>query len=111
MSYDQALKHWKNHRKDRFFQQCSGPTPEGCETTHIVPSEEELSVDSMKAILASATEFPIYIAQYRLGYWYTTAMNCVGSTRIESREALEQFAEDYVFSQVSAKQVTDENSF
>lgn len=24
MSYTQAMKHFKNHRKDRFYQQCSG---------------------------------------------------------------------------------------
>lgn len=23
MSYKQAMKHWHNHRKDRFYQQCS----------------------------------------------------------------------------------------
>ena len=24
-NYDKAMQHWKNHRKDRFVQQCSGP--------------------------------------------------------------------------------------
>lgn len=26
MSYSQYMKHWKNHRKDKYYQQCGGST-------------------------------------------------------------------------------------
>ena len=29
MSYGQYMKHWKNHRKDRHYQQCSGYAGDG----------------------------------------------------------------------------------
>ena len=32
MGYDQHMKHWKNHCKDKFLQQCSGPSHEPAES-------------------------------------------------------------------------------
>lgn len=111
MSYDQAMKHWKNHRKDRFFQPCAGPvfTRTGYQTGSEI--EDRRSIESMSRILTEDHGFPIWLKQDSLGFWYEVPSNDIAGALIESREALEQFAEDYVFSQVSAKQVTDENSF
>ena len=47
--YDQAIKHWKNHRKDRYTQQCGGPVhhediPEESKIRYMILDENEAVV-------------------------------------------------------------------
>ena len=100
MSYDQAMKHWANHRKDKYFQPCSGPVPEACSVAVDAATEDRLSLESMKKILGEDHVFPIYLAQTSNGVWEKVARNRISCVLCRDRENLERFAEDYVFSQV-----------
>lgn len=44
MSYNQHMKHWNNHRKDRFYQQCA-PS---------LPTEKTLSLAMISEIYANS---------------------------------------------------------
>ncbi len=65
----------------------------------------------MCCILFEEHDYPIYLKQDALGFWYKVASNDIAGAKIQSYEALCQFAKDYCFSQISAKQVTSENTF
>lgn len=44
MSYKKAIKHWKNHRKDMYYQQCSGYSSFKEKQTEIKESVNALKV-------------------------------------------------------------------
>lgn len=54
MSYEQAMKHWGNHRKDKFYQPCSGPVhhePQQKEGKNMLSKETALKIlDAIDAI-------------------------------------------------------------
>lgn len=98
MSYEQALKHSKNHRKDRFYQQCSGYAGNG-EATPLTEEElQNLAIKSFKELLekAQTISFPIYIRQ-SAGWFYSVVdeKNLFGE-KINSYADLVQFGKDYV---------------
>lgn len=93
------MKHWKNHRKDRFFQQCGGPTSEHAGEVHL-SEEQELrnSMKSMLAVLKSEQDFPICIMLHlKSGTWEVVPHNNLFGMKVESRERLVEFAEKYVY--------------
>ena len=97
MSYEQAMKHSKNHRKDRFYQQCSGYAGDGKPQYPPITQEQEdrHSYSSMCKLLLSVHVFPVYIAQDNHGFWGIVPHNHISGTLIESYEALEIFAKEY----------------
>lgn len=99
-NYEQHMKHWKNHKKDRYYQQCSGYGGAG-----IVDDKEKMQTknkeeESFKQILVEAKNvfFPIYIASSG-GYWFFCDKNNLFGTMIASYEELKQFGRDYVFNE------------
>ena len=98
MSYEQAMRHSKNHRKDRFVQQCSGYFGGGGFSGHYLPGEEIAanSEKSMREILETVNEFPVYLHQQTwVGIWELVPSNHLFGHEIKSREELEQFARDF----------------
>lgn len=97
MGYEQHMKHWKNHRKDRFYQQCGGPRRE----PEKLASKEQMEQMERRSFLyliekTGDEEFPIFIRQGSGGIWSTTCeKDCFGH-RIESREELLRFYELYI---------------
>lgn len=67
MNYEQAMRHTRNHRKDRFYQE----------------------------ILGAVKEFPVYIHQKKTGEWELVPKNHLFGQEIGSLEELAQFASDY----------------
>ena len=63
--YEQAMRHTRNHRKNRFYQQCSGYFGDGRPDGFKVPEDvfSDLSAKSMEKILGAVEEFPVYIHQ------------------------------------------------
>ena len=97
MSYEQAIKHWSNHRKDRFFQQCSGYAGDGIPSgARMTPEQEEaLSRKTMTEILTQDLGFPIYLAQDNIGRWMIVPKNHISGVEIKDPEALKAFAFEY----------------
>lgn len=98
MSYDQSMKHWKNHRKDKYFQPCAAPANEISEKNIEELSEEiskELSKATIDKIISGADRFPLFIHQDLSGAWSIVPPNHLFGTKIESHEQLVNFAIDY----------------
>ena len=92
MSYEQAMKHSRNHRKDRFVQQCSGYAGNG--ESEQMPEEKRRQLEletfaKLKELPAEA--YPIYIARSGGYYWHETMEQHLFATRIDSPKALEKF--------------------
>ncbi len=97
MSYEQHMRHRRNHRKDRFYQQCGGPvneTPEPLTKEQV----EHLERQSFLSLIEKAKggAFPIFIRQISGGAWCTTSEGDCFGQRIESLEELLNFFELYV---------------
>lgn len=98
MSYEQAVRHSRNHRKDRFVQQCNGYFGDGVPGECYVSAEEfsENSKKSLEEILKSAKEFPIFLYQdSHLGIWKIVPGNHLFGQEVSSRKDLERFAKDF----------------
>lgn len=96
-SYEKAMRHIRNHRKDRFYQQCSGYFGDG-EPDGFRVSEDafaDLSAKSMEKILATVTEFPVYLHQQKTGEWGLVPKNHLFGQEISCKEDLVRFAADY----------------
>lgn len=98
-NYEQHMKHWKNHRKDRFTQQCGGPTSKA---THNPISENyliEAEYESFTRILEEAQrmDFPIWIANAGGWHWFICDEKNLFGNRIESYEELVTFGNEYVY--------------
>ena len=97
-AYGQAMKHWTNHRKDRFYQPCSGIVSERPKIDSVSKeTEEKWSRESMQKILQTELNFPIYLFQNKWGIWEVVAKNHIAGAKIESAEELEAFANEYAF--------------
>lgn len=96
-SYEQHMKHFQNHRKDRFYQQCSGPVKEPKKA--LTPEQmEDMERRSFLSLIENTKEeeFPIFIRQVSGGVWLTTGeRDCFGE-RIDSRDDLTNFYRKYV---------------
>lgn len=95
MSYDQAMKHWSNHRKDRYFQQCSAPVTSTGSVSISQNKFQDLSKESIRIIIDSSPIFPLYVHQNRIGEWEIVPSNHLFGTKIETKEALVNLAEEY----------------
>ena len=111
MSYEQAVKHWGNHRKDRFYQQCSGYASNGISQESRLAREkkEELSRKTMTEILRQNHIFPIYITQDKIGQWVVVPKNHISGAEIKDREELMSFALD--FAEVGAEKRVKGNGY
>ena len=97
MSYEQALKHWRNHRKDRFVQQCSGPVHEKQVVVDSFENYAQRSRESMEKLLAEPMKFPSYIAQNSCGEWEIVSPHNLFGAEIQTHEELVRFATEYAF--------------
>ena len=99
-NYEQHMKHWKSHRKDRYYQQCSGYCRIGNVDNKGNVQTKNMEEESFKKILDKAKNesFPIYISSLG-GYWFVCDKNNLFGTMIASYEELEQFGRDYVFNE------------
>lgn len=95
--YEQAMRHTRNHRKNRFYQQCSGYFGDGKPDGFKVPEDvfSDLSAKSMEKILGTVEEFPVYIHQKKTREWELMPKNHLFGQEIGSLEELAQFASDY----------------
>lgn len=103
MSYEQAMKHWGNHRKDRYHQQCSGWFGPVSEDVRLSDEKYDvLAIDSMFNILEASKidgfPYPVYLAQdNKIGVWKIVPHNHIGGTKIDDKESLRVFSIDYCF--------------
>ena len=94
--YRKYMKHWKNHRKDRFIQQCGGPLHDAEDkrpecTVNLERQSFEYLMGSLKC-----DDFPIYVTQGSGGIWsFTNERNCFG-TKIDSMEDMRRFFDECV---------------
>ena len=59
MSYEQHMKHYRNHRKDRFYQQCSGYAGDGkCDAPMTNEQLWAIERESFARMLEAAKTFP-----------------------------------------------------
>lgn len=99
MSYEKHMKHWRNHKKDRHYQQCSGYFGDGkCE--EVLPTNEELrSIErrSFEILLEEAKtfSFPAYV--FMAGrVWRISYKQNLFSTEVKTYEELVEFGRNYV---------------
>lgn len=94
--YNQAMKHWKNHRKDKFFQQCAAPV---ASLQYPYLSEKEIrkrSNESLEVLLEQVVDFPVYVHQDQwIGTWEMVPPNHLFGTKIASRNELIAFVNEY----------------
>lgn len=97
MSYEQHMKHFKNHRKDRFYQQCSGYGGDGKSHQNSEEELQDLSIFSFKKCLeeAKTATFPIYIRQHGDGYYSIVDERNLFGQKFDSYDDLVQFGKDY----------------
>lgn len=95
MSYQQAMRHFRNHRKDRFNQQCSGPIREPSELK--TPEQmRTVEICSLERIAETAENYPIYIKPVSDGIYVTTSGRDSFATKITSRDELNDFIRNFV---------------
>lgn len=99
MSYEQHMKHYRNHRKDRHCQQCSGYFGDGkCE--EVPPTLEELreiEVKSFATVLEAAKSFSFPAHVFKAGrFWVISDKPNLYSTQVNSYEELLEFGENCV---------------
>lgn len=95
-NYNQHMKHWKNHRKDRFTQQCAGPQHNPNVTFLHCPAEVarksfEMLMDSVKC-----DDFPVYVKQGSGGMWSFTNERDSFGTKINDMGEMRKFYHDCV---------------
>lgn len=95
-NYNQYMKHWKNHRKDRYTQQCGGPVHEPDKQVELcsVECERQLFDHLMDRLKCDA--FPVYVKQGGGGMWLFTNERDSFGTKISNMEEMQKFYNDYV---------------
>lgn len=112
MSYEQAMKHSRNHRKDRFVQQCSGYGGDG--VSHQLSQEqiEQNKASSFIALLANlkdSQDFPVYISNSgSYGYFRIVSEKYLFGHRIENYAELVEFGEKYVLDKKRLEEIVNE---
>ncbi len=98
-NYDQFVKHWGNHSKDKVFQQCSGYFGDGVSHQKSEDELKRLEQDSFRSLLKKAEQldFPIYITQTGGWHWCICDERNLFGNEIGSFAELEQFGKDYVY--------------
>lgn len=97
-NHDQAMKHWKNHRKDRHYQQCSGYAGDGkCD---VPKTNEELCTlerESFAKVLEAAKTFPFPAHVFQTGgVWRIADKPNLFSSEVKTYEELVEFGRNYV---------------
>lgn len=99
MSYEQVMKHNRNHRKNRFYQQCSGyfgkidlPYP-----TYSEEKAKDIRAKSFQKILNATHDYPIFIAyDERYETFDIVPSNHIAGYRINSYDELLEYKKNYV---------------
>ena len=111
MSYEQAMKHSRNHRKDRFVQQCSGYAGDGVSQQMSEAQIKGMEIHSFIELLVNAKEeqemFPIYIANSG-GLYHIVPENHLFGHRIEKYAELVEFGEKYVLDKERLEEIVNE---
>ena len=90
--YDQAMKHWGNHRKDRFTQPC-GFVAEHVETVYMTEEKTNKNrMESMFTILKENHEFPVFVHEDKFGFYGLVPSNHLFGKKIDNQDALVDFA-------------------
>lgn len=112
MSYEQTMKHSRNHRKNRFVQQCSGYGGDGVSHQISEAQMEQNKVSSFVEMLANlkdSPDFPIYISNSgSYGFFYTAPKTFLGGHKIESYAELVEFGEKYVLDKERLEEFANE---
>ena len=96
MSYGQYMKHWKNHRKDRHCQQCSGYAGDGkCDAPKTNEELCALERESFAKVLEAAKTFPAHVFQTG-GVWRIADKPNLFSSEVKTYEELVEFGRNYV---------------
>lgn len=95
MSYEQHMKHWGNHRKDRFTQQCAGPQQDP--SRQVAINTEHLPRMSFQTLMANVSpdSFPVYVKQGSGGMWSFTNERDSFGTKISDIGEMRKFYYDY----------------
>lgn len=98
MSYGQYMKHWKNHRKDRHYQQCSGYAGDGkCDAPMTNEQMWAIERESFEKLLEEAKTFPFPVHIFQIGlYWRISNEPNLRSCEVKTYEELVQYGRDYV---------------
>lgn len=105
--YDQAMKHWGNHRKDGFTQPC-GFTATAIEEPHFTEDQErQHEMETMFTILKENHEFPVFVYEDKFGFYGIVPSNHLFGEKLDNQEALVDFAVKYVYGYVPFEQFRD----
>lgn len=95
ISYEQHMKYWGNHSKDRFIQQCGGPQRNMDVDGHSCPVA--MSRKSFQSLMDSVKceDFPVYVKQGSGGMWSFTNERDSFGTKISDMAEMRKFYYDY----------------
>ena len=98
MSYEQHMKHYRNHRKDRFYQQCSGYAGDGkCDAPMTNEQLWAIERESFVRMLEAAKTFPFPAHVFQTGgFWRITDKPNLFSTEVKTYDELVEFGKNYV---------------
>lgn len=98
MSYEQHMKHYRNHRKDRFYQQCSGYAGDGkCDAPMTNEQLWAIERESFARMLEAAKTFPFPAHVFQTGgFWRITDKPNLFSTEVKTYDELVEFGKNYV---------------
>ena len=98
-NYSQHMKHWKNHKKDKYYQQCSGYGGNGKSEQATEEQTKCVSISCFEKIVneVKTEDFPLYIRVCGDGYVSICDKRNLFGTKIENYEELLQFGKDYIY--------------
>lgn len=98
MSYEQHMKHYRNHRKDRFYQQCSGYAGDGkCDAPMTNEQLWAIERESFARMLEAAKTFPFPAHVFQTGgFWRITDKPNLFSTEVKTYDELVEFGKNHV---------------
>ncbi len=98
-NYTQYMKHWKNHNKDKYFQQCSGYGGKGESEQSTNEQIKSVTINCFEEILnkVKAENFPLYIRVHGDGYVSICDVKDLFGTKIEGYKELLKFGKDYIY--------------
>lgn len=112
MSYEQAMNHSRNHRKDRFIQQCSGYGGDGISHQMSEAQIERNKVNSFIELLENlkgSPDFPVYISNSgSYGIFRIVSEKYLFGYKIESYAELVDFGEKYVLGKEKLEAIVNE---
>ena len=94
MSYNQAMNHWRNHRKDKFYQQCSGYSGKGNNHEQCDSDKEKCEMEYKEKCKKKMIEqgkimqYPVYIKYDCFNGLVFCDKRAIGGTEINSDDEL-----------------------